>query len=130
MAWTWETESGVDKETDASKVDEGRDREPPLIVSVRVDAVSRAGDDMADDGDRDRESTTRPEPSFDFDVGDEDRGASIPDSMVRAREGLVERRREDAGASLFETIHHELAEFHVESLIRVSPFFRRLGARG
>ena len=42
---------------------------------------------------------------------------------------MVEKRPEDAGASLLATIHHELAEFHVEGLIRVSPFFRRLGAR-
>ncbi|KAF3532362.1 hypothetical protein DY000_02039410 [Brassica cretica] len=50
--------------------------------------------------------------------------------MVRAGEGLVKRRQEGARASLFATIHYELAQFHVESLIIVLPSFLQVGARG
>ncbi|KAF2584844.1 hypothetical protein F2Q70_00035594 [Brassica cretica] len=50
--------------------------------------------------------------------------------MVRAGEGLVKRRQEGARASLFATIHYELAQFHVESLIMVLPSFSQVGARG
>lgn len=91
------TDDFIDKENDDCEVIEVRDRELSLTESVKAgeDVISRAGDDMADNEGRDRNSTTGSKSMF----VDEGRGASIPNSMERTRESLVERRREDARAS-------------------------------
>lgn len=46
-----------------------------------------------------------------------------PGFHVRVGEGVVEKRPEDAGASLLATIRHELAEYHVVGLIEKEQSF-------
>lgn len=116
--------------TDDCEVIETRDREPPQFESVRAgeDMVSREEEDIAGGESRDRGLTagsltsSETETSCPTTFDDEGRGASIPDSMERKRERLVERRREDAGASLSTTIHRGLTEFQVGDLLGYAFF--------
>lgn len=76
---------------------------------------------------RDRELATTGDPLFEsigadgeplitelmFCKSDEGGGASIPDSMARTGERLVNRSREGSGTSLSAAITPELAEFQV-----------------
>ena len=126
MAWIWEAESGVDKETDTSKVERVEKESHHRLFQLESTRSAEQETTWQTEAETENQRQGLRHRLI-FSVGDEDRGASIPNSMVRAGEGLVKRRQEGARASLFATIHYELAQFHVESLIMVLPSFSQVG---